>query len=281
MSTNSVYELFLNRQALLEVGVDDIKAFVRNTNNVRAIGTRGLNGCTCVVILGNPGIVLAHISPYSGHFREDDTRDISQISYEHHEQYLRGVAALLGQYRKYFPASSTAWGIFSYVRRGDQPPRTVNSIIQQVQAHLSEMGYSMTPEFYEEKDISTIRPPMGEVVAYFDDNGVAQLYVEHRKVWPQNQQMTTRSSSIGSSSSAKVGSSNEWWGYPLIQNSQHQLVLSCTVLDKKMNLPVRWLEGQSLPAVFAFGQWRQTESSGNILIVRINDTTYRVEKPQE
>ena len=100
---------------LLEVGVDDVKVLLPDSNEM-AIGTRGLNGCTCVVILGPRAILLAHISPLPGRAADwerasEDAR--RRAGDDHHRRLLGTIETLVRQNARHFPSSDTAWGIFA------------------------------------------------------------------------------------------------------------------------------------------------------------------------
>ncbi|KAK6442247.1 hypothetical protein LTR95_001522 [Oleoguttula sp. CCFEE 5521] len=144
-----------------------------------AIGTKGLNGCTCVVILGT-AIILAHISPLPGSYDQwaGSDKDTTKASREHHDSALRNIARLVGNNAAHFPSSTTAWGIFS-----QSPEGPMRSVIAQVQTQLHLMGYGMRPAFYQEIAPKDATPPKGEVVS-LHRYGVAELYLESRRLWP-------------------------------------------------------------------------------------------------
>lgn len=49
--SNSIFTALSQKGQLVEVGVDDVNILVPSQRQA-AIGTRHLNGCTCIVILG-------------------------------------------------------------------------------------------------------------------------------------------------------------------------------------------------------------------------------------
>jgi hypothetical protein len=62
MSNQSLFETLLNAGQLLEVAMNDVKVLLPTTGK-RAIGTKELNGCSTVAILGSSAILLSHVSP--------------------------------------------------------------------------------------------------------------------------------------------------------------------------------------------------------------------------
>ncbi len=63
----------------------------------------------------------------------------------------------------------------------------MQDVIQQVQRHLSSMGYEMRPAFYQETNPEAARAPKGELVSFHNRSGIAELWLESRKLWPQAQ----------------------------------------------------------------------------------------------
>ena len=143
------------------------------------IGTKGLNGYTCVVILGD-GILLAHIAPLPGRYEQWTTtqKDVHQAGHKHHKRMLINVSDLVRDNARAFPTSTTAWGVFSYGANG-----SLQAVIRQVQRQLATMGYEMRPAFYQELNPTNVMPPEGELVG-IRRAGVAELYLESRKLWP-------------------------------------------------------------------------------------------------
>jgi len=187
MSGPSLFRRLREAEQLLEVGVDDVQLLSPGSNK-RAIGTQGLNGCTCVVMLGT-AILLAHIAPLPGSYEQwrSTDRDVRQASYDHHEDSLQNVAR---KNAHEFPTSSTAWGIFS-----QGPQGSMQTVIQQVQTHLSSIGYEIRPAFYHEINPERARAPKGELVSFHNRSGVAELWLESRKLWPKAEPPSSLTSS--------------------------------------------------------------------------------------
>lgn len=158
MAAQTPFRRLRDTGQLLRVDMDDLKVYFPGTG-MRGIGTNGLNGCTCVVILGRTAILMAHISPYPGQFQQNPEHDILQANHDHHEQYMRNIEGMVKQYAAHFPSSSTAWGVFS--------ENNVKSIERQVQSHLNAIGYTMRPAFYKKLSERQAVPPKGELVAFF------------------------------------------------------------------------------------------------------------------
>jgi hypothetical protein len=184
MSNQSLFGSLLNAGQLLEVGMNELKILLPTTGK-RAIGTRELNGCSCVLILGKTAIILLHVSPLPTNEQWDHSRTFNELSHGHHEKFLADIAEMLVEHANHFPPSSTAWGIFS---RGRDSSGPVESIVDQVQTHLNAIGYTMRPAFYQVLDAQTIAPPKGEVVSFLDKDGIAELWLERTKLWPKQQQ---------------------------------------------------------------------------------------------
>lgn len=184
MSASTPFQHLEETNQLLEVDVDDLKVWLPDLQK-RGIGTRGLNGCTCIVLLGEEAILMAHVSPISAGYQKGvpvPNQIIAQTSIEHHDFWLTKVAEKVKEHAEKFPASTTAWGIFSINSEGF----FVEGIFQQVKDQLAKMGFSMIPEFYHMVLSSVEHPAKGEAVAFFR-NGVAELYLEDRKLWPQTE----------------------------------------------------------------------------------------------
>ncbi|KAK0257487.1 hypothetical protein B0A54_08886 [Friedmanniomyces endolithicus] len=188
MSVQSGFQTCLQGGILLEVAADDMNVLTPSSPGKHAIGTQALNGCTCVVILGETAILLAHIQPYDGAFEQDTQRDIPKESHDHHERALAAIAQAVRQQSDSFLASSTAWGIFAWCKEDG----FVQSIFRQVQSHLQAMGYNMRSVFYDEKPVLEIAPPKGEVIAYFNSSSEAELWLEGGRLWPSTQARSGR-----------------------------------------------------------------------------------------
>lgn len=183
MSAQSLYEHLHTVRALLEVAPDDMQ-ILTSCCDKRAIGTRGLNDCTCVVILGSSAILLAHIILFPGASQQYAQRDLNSESYDHHEGVLAGIVRAIEQRSGMFPVSATkAWGIFAFNKQDG----FVRSVYQQVEKHLQVAGFNMKPAFYEEQAPVESSPPKGELVAFFNKSGDAELWLERRRLWPSIQ----------------------------------------------------------------------------------------------
>ena len=213
MSGHSIYSYLRNGRRFLEVGQDDVQLLLPDSG-MQGIGTRGLNGCSCVVIIGT-AVIMAHVSPLPGSSqqRARDTPDVrDQLSRAHHDRFLQRVARLLGGNASHFPSSGTSWGIFSY-GPGSSPP--VQAIMVQVQAHLAGMGFPMRPAFYESVAAGSVTGSKGELVATRRLTGEISLYLEDRQLWPEpssTQRQATSSTAAAAARGAPAASSSNTSG---------------------------------------------------------------------
>ena len=189
---------------LLRVSMNDVKVLLPDSKEI-AIGTQGLNGCTCVVILGPAAILLAHIAPLPGSTAEWERASIEarhRATSDHHRGFLEAIEMLVRPNARHFPSSATAWGIFAV----DPEQRVLQSIRNQIRTRLSSMGLSMYEAFYNELSPDKVHPPKGELVGVRHSNGPG-LYLERTQLWPKKQESTT-SSLAGTSSDRPAPSSS-------------------------------------------------------------------------
>lgn len=279
----SLYNYLKQCNQLLEVGVDDDNILLP-TSGKRAIGTNGLNGCTCVVILGR-SIILSHISPLPGTYQQLATsnRDIPQASHSHHENAISRVTELLRKHADEFPKSSTSWGIFAVSSEGH-----LKSVEDQVRNHLSLLGYSITAAFYQEIDPQSVNPLKGELVAVLNKSGSAELYLESAKLWPSPESSNQVANTLATSSGRQWPSATEsyisgqqrtWMGYSLSGPESH-LILSCGIAGERRNVEARWTDGQHYPMIKdpVCDSWSQTVAHGNHLWAMVRGQQVKLEK---
>ena len=180
MSSGSLFHTLREAGQLLEVGMNDVNLLLPGSGHM-SIGTRGLNGCTCVVILGE-AIILAYVSPLPGNIQQltRSTQNLTQLSSEHHQRFLQAVTNLVRQNARWFPTSTTAWGVFACNEEGG-----LQSVFTQFRSHLATMGYEIRPAFYRNIDSRLVRSPKGELVG-LRRAGVSELYLEREKLWPNS-----------------------------------------------------------------------------------------------
>lgn len=190
MSRLSLFRSLDEKDELVKVAVDDAQVLVP-ARGKRAIGTQGLNGCTCIVVLGQ-AVLLAHIAPLPDTFWQwqHSKEDIAKAGRDHLAGSLTQVGKLIRQHGDRFPTTSTVFGIFSL---GSDGPMTF--VINQSRAYFNAMGFDMRQSFYKEIAPETWSPPKGEVVAFYNRNGEAELYQETTKLWPPQAQASSSSSS--------------------------------------------------------------------------------------
>jgi hypothetical protein len=179
MAAVSMFTQLQQAGHLLEVPMDGVQILLPESGKF-AIGTEGLNGCTCVVIVGD-AIILAHISPFPGSFSRLPT-DIPQASRDHHNDFLNRIRTLHKAYQKYFPTNTTAWGIFSTDKHGSMKP-----VEDQARTALKNIGYDMRLEKYQEIDVQLWKKPKGELVGVMRGRE-RLLFLERRQLWPERKQ---------------------------------------------------------------------------------------------
>ena len=206
MSGSSLYSHLRNNRRLLEVGQDDVQLLLPGSS-VQGIGTRGLDGCNCVVIIGR-AVIMAHITPLPGSTqqRARDSLDVrEQVRVAHHERFLQAVTRLVEGNASHFP---TSWGIFSYGPGSSAP---AHAIMAQVQAHLAGMGFPMRPAFYQSVPVTSVTGSKGELVATCRLTGEILLYLEDGQLWPEpssTQQQATSSTAAAAAQGAPAASSS-------------------------------------------------------------------------
>ena len=219
MSGLSPFFHYRRERQLLEVGVDDVKVLLPESDKI-AIGTQALNGCTCVVILGTTAILLAHISPLPG--RSADWERVSEAArhragYDHHQNFLQTIENLVRQNARHFPPPDTAWGIFAV----DPDQRPLQNVVQQIETHLTTIGFGFRKAFYKEIDPNDVKSPKGELVGVRRSSG-PRLYLERSQLWPKPQETTTTSAESAPSSSrsqtqapapAAVQTQSSYWAW--------------------------------------------------------------------
>ncbi|CAK4034566.1 Hypothetical predicted protein [Lecanosticta acicola] len=244
--------------------MNDVNILHRHSTQT-AIGTRGLNGCSAIVICGTEAIILAHIAPYPG-ATQPGPRDIGQESYNHHAVYLSRVSSFLQTRSQSFPQTTTAWGVFST----DPDGGYLRHIVQQVERHLQALGYRTQRTFYQEIEVPDFQSPKGEVISGFNARGRAELWVEGGKHWEAS---ATEATSLTSAAQF-------WRGYPVRRNNDGQAVLACKVNGNPAAIRVTFPDGVGPPRALVSGVWVQTELDDRAtLVIRQANKTIRMEKP--
>lgn len=297
----SFYGEWPAKNETLEIGIDDVDILIRGTDShFKAIGTKGLNACTCVVILGESAIILAHISPYPGDFDANTSQDLPHLSYLHHESSLTTITNLMERHMEHFPPSTTAWGVFAT----NQESGPMQSVIDQVRDSLGAVNVDMRSVLYQEADVQNILFRKGEIVSSFTEDNKPQLILERAKLWPQIEgfsQSSTLESWIAVPSAAGLSaagpamwsatsralpqmlSPQAWSGYPLRTTNEGATMMSCIIFGLSMEVAAVWLPATSvLPMIWICNNWLQTETrpDDNVLAVRaLNGALVRIERP--
>lgn len=162
----SLYNACLGQGILTQVGVDDVQILrAPSPGTQRAIGTAGLNGCSCLIVSG-AAVILGHVSPIPGSTEDWQGTTRAQqdtASLEHHRRFLRRITQLYYQHQNEFPISTTAWGVFS---RGELP--VMEHVASLFRAHLRDLGHEMQDSYYKDVEVRPGQPgpppPHGELV---------------------------------------------------------------------------------------------------------------------
>ncbi|EME39174.1 hypothetical protein DOTSEDRAFT_38410 [Dothistroma septosporum NZE10] len=308
----SLYDQCEAGRILISVGADDVKILRSTDAPKRAIGTRHLNGCSCVVISGN-AVLLAHIQPLPGKAQDWAETTLEQrrtSSIAHHNDLLSRVTELLQRHNSEFPASTTTWAILA-----NDPDGTLNDIVQLFRNFLSTKGYELKQAHYEQANVRGFPPkPKGELVVLRGKN--EGIYLEHRllegakatapvpsssraiatfsgssarpKQSLHNDDSDKRNDNSGDENERKgnevdpdTSTSQDWHGYQVRTTSQGTSALGCNILGRSLELPVSWSRGNALPLVWIQNRWTQTEASAGdrILLVRdLRGSLVRLEK---
>lgn len=149
-----------SRGKFIEVGMNDLGILLPGSGKT-AIGTRDLNGCTAIVILGD-AILVAHISP---------PEDLGPAGQDHLERHLSGITNLFTRHRNYFPEHTTTWGFFGAFD-GKNP---TSGVVETVTTHLSRDGLLVQPIIYKVARAGTRGLAAGELIAVIRSNAI-ELY---------------------------------------------------------------------------------------------------------
>ncbi|KAI7205978.1 hypothetical protein KC343_g7726 [Hortaea werneckii] len=155
------FQMYLGRSDFVEVGMNDLQILLPGLGK-KAIGTRNLNGCTAVAILGD-ALLVAHISPRA------DPRSPGE---DHLKRHLASISSLYTRYRNYFPEHTTTWTFFGTL--GGSP---MQHVVNEVQAHLKRDGLHAKPNFYPVAPATTKGLAAGEMIAAIRPKAV-ELYFE-------------------------------------------------------------------------------------------------------
>lgn len=167
MDNSSVFDYCRTQNLLIEVGMNDAKILLPGDRKA-AIGTKNLNGCSAIMIMGTQAIVCAHIAPRAG-IDDDDYR-------AHHLQWLRAALVLYTKHRSLFSPNTTTWGIF-----GLTEGEPLDHIVELVKSNLKANGLDAKPAYYRVTPPVIRKPPMGELIAVVKKEGT-QVILERQKL---------------------------------------------------------------------------------------------------
>lgn len=179
----TLYEHCRRIRILLSVGMDDIQIMHAPPQGIqRAIGTEGLNGCSCLIVSG-AAVILGHVSPLPGSTEDwEGTSDAqrSAASLNHHTRFLERVTQLYSQHRDEFPVSTTTWGVFG---RGLSP--FLEPVASMFRRHLRDLGHEMQDSYYKEREVQRDQNPSpwrGAQLVVIRGRGQDGIYLDRQKL---------------------------------------------------------------------------------------------------
>lgn len=180
------FQAYLGRPEFVEVGINDLQILLPGSRKI-AIGTRNLNGCTAVAILGD-ALLVAHISPRA------DPRSPGE---DHLKRHLDSITSLYTRYQKYFPKHTTTWAFFGTL--GGSP---IQNVVKTVQTHLNRDGLRVQPKSYQVAPANTKGLSAGETIAAIRTDAI-ELYFEKSLI--EKKPLLTVQSAAGPSTAAVRG----------------------------------------------------------------------------
>lgn len=191
MEPTNLFNDLLERQALLEVGMDEVKVLLPNDEHA-SIGTQNLNGCTCFVVLGRGpkrGIVMAHAGPTvlpeqvgssSGESaKEAKERGITRGN-KHFMDFFRRVALEVTKYPEYFELPVSCCILASF--ENEIP---LGDLEKLAQAALRSLKIPLKTYTYDVLMPGVFRKPgKGTVVAVRNNSEESEVWVEDERKWP-------------------------------------------------------------------------------------------------
>ncbi|KAK0887392.1 hypothetical protein LTR02_017268 [Friedmanniomyces endolithicus] len=108
MADGSMFARLDDEEQILTVDMNEV-AILEPDDDYVAIGTRDLNACSGVVIMGR-GIIMAHISPYPTG-RSDNGNSDGLAGMRHFAELLAEVRDLHNQHSTLFSDDAVGWGI--------------------------------------------------------------------------------------------------------------------------------------------------------------------------
>ncbi|KAK1050694.1 hypothetical protein LTR74_016975 [Friedmanniomyces endolithicus] len=172
MATNRYVQL-KNAGQLMEVEMETAKILL--PGGAIAIGTKDLNACSGIAILGE-AIILAHIAPLPPHpLGTSQQRLIVQGEGEaHFETVMNMVQELYNTHKSRFPSQSTSWAIFGRFEGKIAMPEKLAIAKRRFQI----MGLPMKFAQYDiAKASERTNPAVGTVIGVLQ-NRKTYLYVE-------------------------------------------------------------------------------------------------------
>lgn len=173
MATNRYIQL-KDAGHLLEVEMDTVKILL--PGGPIAIGTKNLNSCSGLVVLGEQAIILAHIAPLPPHpLGASSQRPVVPGEGEaHFKNMLNKVHGLYNIHKSRFPAQTTSWAIFGRFEAKIAMPEK----LEMAKHYFASLGLPMKCAQYDiAKASDRTNPAAGTVIGVLQ-NRKAYLYVE-------------------------------------------------------------------------------------------------------
>ncbi|KAK0837921.1 hypothetical protein LTS02_017869 [Friedmanniomyces endolithicus] len=140
MADGSMFARLDDEEQILTVDMNEV-AILEPDDDYVAIGTRDLNACSGVVIMGR-GIIMAHISPYPTG-RSDNGNSDGLAGMRHFAELLAEVRDLHNQHSTLFSDDAVGWGISARFE-GEVP---LEHHIDLATRMFSAMGLPQQPAF--------------------------------------------------------------------------------------------------------------------------------------
>ena len=173
-STNRFNQLKEAKQ-ILEVDMDN--AAILLPEGAPSIGTKNLNGCSGIAILGR-AFIPAHIAPLPLHSLGANPDRVVQPNEgdEHFKRLMDTVQSLFANHTQSFPTKTTAWGVFGRFRDEIALPEKVHI----AQERLSKLGLPLKPAFFDVRVPNSPMAPAAGTVIGLVPKGMSYLYPEDR-----------------------------------------------------------------------------------------------------
>ncbi|PPJ52143.1 hypothetical protein CBER1_10992 [Cercospora berteroae] len=171
MAEQSLFTRFHSRNELQVVEMNEV-ALLKPTSAKRVIGTRDLNGCSAILVVGK-GIILAHISPYPP---QGGSKNKSNAGLKHFSAKVKEVVQLFDDNRALFDDETVSWSIFAQM--DDETP--LEHQLDYAKRKFRKAGLPNEPAYYKVENPRPLTNPVnkGTVVAMIQSDGKCGAYLE-------------------------------------------------------------------------------------------------------